>query len=696
MTTEYKKIQSEVEVPYVQNNDVDSCSGLVTPQINTTENDIRFNVSGEQFRQLLSAIEQGSELLYPDKKHELTEILITALSCPPAIESENGDCFNYPLYSPFITYHPYNPWNGEEVPEGYQTPPFYIHDGGSSFPPAYQNGDLIVPFSSIRLIDYTIFGQAVSIKIEVYGSGQIELDLLSVPAGGVAILKVGENPPNPLDIIAGIVNPETETIIELNLDTFQTPPEDDIVSAQEINIDAGVGVKSTVWISFLPVVDDSLLPLRYGGGIRAIQLCGFEEEGMVNGITNIRIENGQLEYFINGQWQSVGSVLENCDNVENCLSQSSTIINLQSQVADNVLNILGNDNDIINLQSQVTQNTGDIAQNTGDIAQNTGDIAQNIATIQDIKADLLELDNGSGASGDLVLIHSQVLDVDGNFDVIDVSGYDNFIILFSVGMGTSAGIYTNLIINGDTTNANYYNSIAGQYPNVARCATPSWVTLGRFTSGKIECYDTRTDGKKREITSLYVSPTIAGSYAYMYNDSMHYRVQAPIDTIELKNNNGNLSAGSSITVLGVPAKVQADGYDWQVFIDFTDDRNELLDTIVASYQLGNDRYINAENPLRRLALAWLLSEQIEHVRLTIDAELTDGVATIFTEDETGLQIEQEMVAGRHEYTFETGFTRNGFSTVARDITLPGIVYFYSIRLFGNGTIPVPLETYEVT
>ena len=432
---------------------------------------------------------------------------------------------------------------------------------------------------------------------------------------------------------------------------------------------------------------------------------------------NTPVGFNQSEFMSDIEYKLMSEYSISCEDIETCLQSSQTIINLQSQVTQNIADIADNDSDILNLQSQVTQNIADIADNDSDIlnlqsqvTQNIADIAdndndilnlqsqvtQNIATIQDIKDDLLELDTGNGSSGDLVLIHSQVLEADGNFDEVDVSGYDNFIILFSVGMGASAGIYTNLIINGDTTNANYYNSIAGQYPNVARCATPSWVTLGRFTSGKIECYDTRVGGKKREIKSSYVSPTIAGSYAYMYNDSMHYRVQAPIDTIELKNNNGNLSAGSSITVLGVPAKVQADGYDWQVFIDFTDDRNELLDTIVASYQLGNDRYVNSENPLRRLALVWLLSEQIEHVRLTIDAELTDGVATIFTEDETGLQIEQPMAIGRHEYTFETGFTRNGFSTVARDITLPGIVYFYSIRLFGNGTIPVPLEPYEVT
>ena len=392
-----------------------------------------------------------------------------------------------------------------------------------------------------------------------------------------------------------------------------------------------------------------------------------------------------------------------CTDIENCLANSAIIASLSSQVSSNT-------GDIASLSSQVSSNTGDISLNISAIQANKDDISLNISAIQankdDIslnisaiqanKDDIIALQSiGGSGSDDLVLIHSQVLEFDGNFDVVDVSGYDSFVVIFSVGMGTSAGIYTNLIINGDVNNANYYNSIAGQYPNVARCATPSWVTLGRFTSGKIECYDTRTDGKKREITSSYVSPTIAGSYAYMYNDSMHYRVQAPIDTIELKNNNGNLSAGSSITVLGVPAKVQAIDYDWQVSIDFTDDRNELLDTIVASYQLGNDRYVNSENPLRRLALAWLLSEQIEHVRLVIDAELTDGQATIFTEDETGFQIEQNMEIGRKTYTFETGFTRNGFSTVARDITLPGIVYFYAVTIFGNGTIPAQLAPYEV-
>lgn len=224
------------------------------------------------------------------------------------------DCDAYALSAPFVNYVPFNPFTGGDPPDGYVSPPFVIHDGGSTMPPAYKAGDILVPFQAINFIDYTIFGQPITIEIELTGSGQVELDLLSVVQGGVAVLKVGDNPPNALDIISGIIDPSTETIIDLSLDQSQAPPVDDIVSAQEINIEQASGETTTLFIQFLPVVDLDIIPIKFGGGIRSIQLCGFENEAGIVGIETMRFNPTEcvFEMLIDSVWYPVPNFDPEC------------------------------------------------------------------------------------------------------------------------------------------------------------------------------------------------------------------------------------------------------------------------------------------------------------------------------------------------------------------------------------------------
>jgi len=217
--------------------------------------------------------------------------------------SEEGDCLNYPPYAPFVSYSPINPYTDpDEIPTDWLAPPFEIYDGGGSLPPAYLAGDIIVPFAAMTLNPFDIFGGNLpTIQIQVVGSGQIELDLLAIPLGGLCAVSLNGSP-SIIDVLNGSFSPDT-VVIDTNLDNASLPFEDDVSVQHEINIVAGEGVTTTVFLTFMPVIDDQLFsPLRFGGGLRLIGLCGFENSGVIMGITDIRMNNCVLEYFLDGAW----------------------------------------------------------------------------------------------------------------------------------------------------------------------------------------------------------------------------------------------------------------------------------------------------------------------------------------------------------------------------------------------------------
>lgn len=183
------------------------------------------------------------------------------------------------------------------------------------------------------------------IEIHTVGDGQIELDLLNILQGGFAVIKQG-SPPNILDVIGGIFEAGIR-VVDLGIDVA-IPTEFDVVHAEEINVNVGVGVSQTTYVTFIPVVDDTYppfgLPLRFGGGLRRVGLCGFENSGVIMGITDLRIVDCNVETFQDGVW-TVHAGLEAC---------------IATETAP--------------LQVQITSNSDDIGSNTGDIFDNIADI----------------------------------------------------------------------------------------------------------------------------------------------------------------------------------------------------------------------------------------------------------------------------------------------------------------------------------
>lgn len=186
-------------------------------------------------------------------------------------------CELFGMQSNFISYTPQNPYSEPNfVPDGYITAPFQRYDGGGSLPSDYLEGDIYVPFTAINANPFDVFGGKLpQIEIGIRGSAEIEFKFLQFPLAGAVVVSVN-NPPDVGDIIAGILNTGNAQVIDLELDVTSIPPETDILLESDLSITQGENDESIIYLTFIPVLDDSFTPVRYGGGIRAIEICGVE------------------------------------------------------------------------------------------------------------------------------------------------------------------------------------------------------------------------------------------------------------------------------------------------------------------------------------------------------------------------------------------------------------------------------------
>lgn len=198
--------------------------------------------------------------------------LIEALATGTGICGVDGECLAYPPFAGFITYSPQNPYTQPDfVPDGYELPPFYINGMDNEHDlPNYERGDVIVNFGAINLDVGFELENAPQIVLCLEGSGVVELKLLSIAQGGVVVITV-DNPPDIFDILAGIISDDL-LIVDLNQDIISLPPETATEIIQEITIETEG--EHNIYLTFLPILDDSLIPLRFGGGLRAVDLCG--------------------------------------------------------------------------------------------------------------------------------------------------------------------------------------------------------------------------------------------------------------------------------------------------------------------------------------------------------------------------------------------------------------------------------------
>jgi len=282
--------------------------------LNTTDNLIVLKLTAIEFTEIFSALRNGAEKTYPDRFLQIMVNFLKGLHCPPLMIEQ--ECYEYPTYSAFIQYSPENPYiDPTTVPDGYLIPPFQINGENGVDDPELEHYDIIVPYGAFELLANwfeLLDGLVPQIKIMVNGAGHADIRLLTMTFGGLAVITV-DTPPNLVDIIIGIVT-GADNIIDLNLDDVSVPPE----TAREIIFPVdivGSGIH-TIYIDFLPIMDDSFVPLRFGGGFRGVQLCNFVEEPEM-GITAVRLnaDTCALETQLNGEWTAVSG----WENINDCV-----------------------------------------------------------------------------------------------------------------------------------------------------------------------------------------------------------------------------------------------------------------------------------------------------------------------------------------------------------------------------------------
>lgn len=276
-----------------------------TPRVdlNPLENLVTLKLTAQEFTEMFSALYTGAIITYPDKYLQVMVNFLKGIHCPP--EMQENECKDFPPYAPFIEYPLQNPYSEPDlIPDGYLIPPMTVvtPENSGDYPDS-EIGDVVVNFNSFPLDSGwfdDLHEDMPSLLIRVSGTGTVGVEFTPMVQGGLAIVTL-DNPPNLVDILGGIIT-GADNIVDVNKDTLSVPPEtaDQIIFPVEVDT-AGDHI---IYVVFFPIIDDSFIPLRFGGGIRKIEVCGFLEVPIVA-----------------------------CEDVEDCLETSVIINTLETNIA---------------------------------------------------------------------------------------------------------------------------------------------------------------------------------------------------------------------------------------------------------------------------------------------------------------------------------------------------------------------------
>lgn len=245
----------------------------------------------------------NSDILLRDFADETVRDLLTPVT--DTSDCAEDGCVEYPAFSTLVGYAPQNPMlEPDYIPAGYTKPPFYIfHDQLVNF--GAQEGDVIVDFTSLTSATLGQIGlQGLPrIRIPFEGIGQMELELLKIPQGGLIYITKDGSPIGGRFVDASTITvTEALTIIDIFLEAgFDGTYVDTVIT--EINFDT-IG-HHFVDITFLPNVNLNVL-VGFGGGLRSVRICN--DEGVGELIGNIRPNPDNcavLQQYIGTSWVDV-------------------------------------------------------------------------------------------------------------------------------------------------------------------------------------------------------------------------------------------------------------------------------------------------------------------------------------------------------------------------------------------------------
>lgn len=303
-------------------------------------NRITYEWTGAQFTRLFSALKTGADLMFPEVANDILWDLLKGVHCPPELQEDESGCVEYPNAAPFIKYFPDNPFITGDVQAGWITEAWVrFGEFDSIFPDwidewitgqieaftGYQSTDILCNIASLPLNSIESFlengGVLPKIEIRFSGTGTVELELLSFPLGGRAIIELDQEP-NILDILTGGILDSGAFTVELDRDLASFPPEEYPINNVEIHVETGGD--HVLYVVFVPVINDSLIPIGMGGGLRSVELCGFEDTPMA-GIQNVIFEDCTLKIVVDGVPEEVQNFQELYDCVEAMMATQAEI-----------------------------------------------------------------------------------------------------------------------------------------------------------------------------------------------------------------------------------------------------------------------------------------------------------------------------------------------------------------------------------
>lgn len=177
------------------------------------------------------------------------------------------ECRDFPPYAGFIEWHPTNPFiEPNEVPSGYIFPPFQIvtSDNLLQFL-GYSIGDVLTDltrfYSGTGVLTDPESGFA-RFRLNLTGVGRVQLYLLAFPLGGFALVTTDDNP-------------LSAVFVDTEMDLTSAPIETNEEIINEIIFETGGD--HHIDVTFIPKLNDAINFIGYGGGLRKVKLCGFEE-----------------------------------------------------------------------------------------------------------------------------------------------------------------------------------------------------------------------------------------------------------------------------------------------------------------------------------------------------------------------------------------------------------------------------------
>lgn len=209
-------------------------------------------------------------------------LLLTGSNCA----DEGYECTDYPPSADnIIEILPQNPFTDPElVPLGYTQPPFYVvSEGHPGLLVGAKVGDVLTDYTrfvnDLPLWDVPAFLSVGFPRFNVTwnGAAEVELHLVKVPQGGIALITIDENP-----LTAQLITLDTINIGQLNeaLDTLLSvfglaTNANDIFSETIVELHVEGAGEHTIQVAILPQVDSDVI-IGIGGGLRSVTICRTE------------------------------------------------------------------------------------------------------------------------------------------------------------------------------------------------------------------------------------------------------------------------------------------------------------------------------------------------------------------------------------------------------------------------------------